>query len=471
MAKFVQFAGSPDIFNQQGQIIDEGQARSAGLFLPNNQLSQDVTVVGTPRPDIKTEADFATVAGTNLDPGLISSFFGQPSTGEVFRTEEEKASIAATGRLPSPSTQRVQVDVTEPTFGQDLVQKSPITEKDMFAQLERSRAFQAEKLRVAQDLATAQTNIAQQIIDIKGQKAEFQSTLTDIGNQEMEALNKVRGQAIPISDIVGQGAAVQRAATLQRLQTEARIENINFQEANLIDQLGLINDAADAQIRIQQQGMDNIFQDLTLQFKIQDRIDDESDRIFDRARLLDSDARGKLLEALEILQGTRFSELTPEAKVRLTKIAEESGYGIDILNASLDKIAEQEDWDRIKEEQKLSVDSSRAASAAAGARAGTQGERIMAEARELYGEIDEGIMKLQQSKGVNEVSLQDYEKLREGFTSRLPGEGELFDEQYGSYLSDQDQQKLGLLKINKEALQDCILRNINDTSVCFEEQE
>lgn len=59
---YVQYAGSPDIFERKtGTYIPAEQAKKLGI---NNALQ--VEQISTPRPDIKTEADFAKLAQTNL---------------------------------------------------------------------------------------------------------------------------------------------------------------------------------------------------------------------------------------------------------------------------------------------------------------------------------------------------------------------------------------------------------------------
>ncbi len=53
---YIQYAGSPDIFDEQGNYIPTLD------WSKNPQIKK----VDTPRPDVKTEADFATLAGKNI---------------------------------------------------------------------------------------------------------------------------------------------------------------------------------------------------------------------------------------------------------------------------------------------------------------------------------------------------------------------------------------------------------------------
>ncbi len=81
MTQYQQFLGSPDIFEKAtGQRITEEQAKTAGLFTPAG-LSPQVEQIKTPRPDVKTEVDFAKMAGTSLPVSLISEPVSAPKEG------------------------------------------------------------------------------------------------------------------------------------------------------------------------------------------------------------------------------------------------------------------------------------------------------------------------------------------------------------------------------------------------------
>ncbi len=56
---YIQYAGSPDIFDEKGN------------YVPSLDWSKNpqITKVNTPRPDIKTEADFAKLAGKSISQG------------------------------------------------------------------------------------------------------------------------------------------------------------------------------------------------------------------------------------------------------------------------------------------------------------------------------------------------------------------------------------------------------------------
>lgn len=64
---YIQYAGSPDIFDEQGNYI-----RTLD-WSKNPQIIK----IATPRPDIKTEADFARLAGTNIQAPTTAT---QPQT-------------------------------------------------------------------------------------------------------------------------------------------------------------------------------------------------------------------------------------------------------------------------------------------------------------------------------------------------------------------------------------------------------
>ncbi len=59
---YIQYAGSPDIFDEQGN------------YVPTLDWSKNpqITKVNTPRPDVKTEADFKTLAGKSINKGTVT---------------------------------------------------------------------------------------------------------------------------------------------------------------------------------------------------------------------------------------------------------------------------------------------------------------------------------------------------------------------------------------------------------------
>jgi len=81
--QFVQYAGSPDIFDKAtGTHITEAQAQQAGIFGPNGTLV-GVQTVSSPRPGITNESQFSQFGGQSLSSQEIQTLTGIPTAPAV----------------------------------------------------------------------------------------------------------------------------------------------------------------------------------------------------------------------------------------------------------------------------------------------------------------------------------------------------------------------------------------------------
>ena len=64
-SKYYQFAGSPDVFDQNGKYISSQEAAKIPNFF--SQVQQ----IKTPRPEVKTGEDYATFSGKDISPQLM----------------------------------------------------------------------------------------------------------------------------------------------------------------------------------------------------------------------------------------------------------------------------------------------------------------------------------------------------------------------------------------------------------------
>lgn len=171
---YIQYKGSPDVFEKEtGRYIPESEAQSTPNFY------QQVESLDTTRPDIKNEADFARLAGTNIPTSVNTSqpapqtvqaqpFTNQePITPSRYQAGFEKA--LADGASPVPKSS-----------GTELIQKyapaKPNNQASLFVQSDP----------YVDNLVTAW----QQYIDPKNQRASLADTYKQmVKDSGVEALD------------------------------------------------------------------------------------------------------------------------------------------------------------------------------------------------------------------------------------------------------------------------------------------
>lgn len=93
--QYIQYKGSPDIFDKStGSVLTQDQAKSLNIF-GNNGTLNGVDLAGAPRPDVKTETDFATLAGKSLPTGTFGA--AAPNTNSALPTFNSGNSPVDTG--------------------------------------------------------------------------------------------------------------------------------------------------------------------------------------------------------------------------------------------------------------------------------------------------------------------------------------------------------------------------------------
>ena len=148
MPKYQQFAGSPDIFETEtGRHIKEDEAKTAGLFTPEG-LSADVQRVESPRPGVKTEADFATLAGTSLVASSTPFRKDGAKTGTEIDDFASKLGIEPPQNNISDISKEIIAGIKSRQT--DLAKR----EQEDIANIEKSFATGSEELKLAQEEET-----------------------------------------------------------------------------------------------------------------------------------------------------------------------------------------------------------------------------------------------------------------------------------------------------------------------------
>lgn len=140
--KYVQYAGSPDIFDASGRYISAQEAAS----IPNFQ--SQVQQIATPRPDIKVESDFAKLAGQNITQ-MVKEAVGPAPAAPVQQPAQPTAQPEApklpqgaevtTGVVQKPYVQyEGSPDVFERATGKYISGEEAQKIPDFFSQVEKA---------------------------------------------------------------------------------------------------------------------------------------------------------------------------------------------------------------------------------------------------------------------------------------------------------------------------------------------
>lgn len=173
--------------------------------------------------------------------------------------------------------------------------------------------------------------IQQQLVNLKGQIEAF-NTQTD--EDRFRAFEGVTLQ-------FGGG----RASEID-IRAEFKRQRMANEYGNLLDQLGLEQDARKLQGQNAQLQLEMVADDFNLQQRVHEKLTQNEERLFDRIDTLDSEAKRRFADALDILGGTNPDELSPEAKKQFDSIIAQSGLPSQLVSEALRldyqrKLAEQ----------------------------------------------------------------------------------------------------------------------------------
>lgn len=204
--------------------------------------------------------------------------------------------------------------------------KEPVTETDFNTMLAEIQVKQAELLKLMVPGADEQATKAQ-INDIK---AQVEKTLTELSM----GLNNVEDQPIAMQFITGQQASIQRSA-------EAKLQNLARIETNLLNELGLEQEARQVQASVAQTQLGYLQTNLDTAFKVKQMLQQEEDSIFNRTRALKQDAQSALSTILETMKGIDETDMTSSQQKQLQDMAISAGIPYSLLTAGLSAVKKQ----------------------------------------------------------------------------------------------------------------------------------
>lgn len=204
--------------------------------------------------------------------------------------------------------------------------KEPVTETDFNTMLANIQVKQNELLKLMVPGADEQATKAQ-INDIK---AQVEKTLTELSM----GLNNVEDQPIAMQFITGQQASIQRNA-------DAKLQNLARIEKNLLEELGLEQEARQVQASVAQTQLGYLQTNLDTAFKVEQMVQQNEDRVFARAQALSTSAQNKLTTILDSMQGIDENDMTTDQKKQLQDMADAAGIPYSLITSGLSNVKQQ----------------------------------------------------------------------------------------------------------------------------------
>lgn len=220
-----------------------------------------------------------------------------------------------------PTTSSINIDI--PSEVSSDVFSETVSDSAIQALIDEQKVFRAkilEALKPSEKELSLQEELGQIRNQINAKLASAEQGILDI-----------QGQPIPMPLLTGQAAALQR-------QANADLTVLQRQEANLLESLGLERELNDRKLEAAKEGLSFVKDDIDLQFKIQDRIQAQEDRLFERSQALDNKARQDLAMMLEMTQGFSYDQLDAQTQQQLSSLAAKYGITPDLLQKSMEHV-------------------------------------------------------------------------------------------------------------------------------------
>lgn len=220
------------------------------------------------------------------------------------------------------------VDVPD-TISTDTVSaltETPVTETDFGRMMDEIKAKQDELLGLMSPGADELATKAQ----INSIKAQVEKSLTELSM----GLNNVEDQPIAMQFIAGQQASIQRSA-------DAKLQNLARIETNLLNELGLEQEARQVKASVAQTQLGYLQTNLDAAFKVRQMIQQEEDSAFNKAMTLKSSAQNTLSTILDSMKGIDESDMTEEQRKQLQDMAISAGIPYSLISAGLSTVKKQ----------------------------------------------------------------------------------------------------------------------------------
>lgn len=181
-----------------------------------------------------------------------------------------------------------------------------------------------EDIRAAQDEYRNLLRQSETEKQIGTQLANLQEQALGYQERYQAGLDAITDKVIPLEAQVGEQAALER-------QFSRGYQNLINREANLLNRLGLAQQARQSEMQFAQTGISQLQNNLQLQLQAQQIIQQEEESVFNRAMTLRQDAQSVLGTIISSFAGVDFAELDDNLKLQISQVANQAGVPMDLL--------------------------------------------------------------------------------------------------------------------------------------------
>jgi hypothetical protein len=227
------------------------------------------------------------------------------------------------GLLTSTAAARAALEAEDYTSMDFHVAKAKENEKAFADQLSEYYKSIAPLRQRSLDLMSPgvrEQEVAKQLTDIRGQIDQFNL------QTEEDKFGEYEGQTM--------GFAGGRASEID-IKSEFKRTRMLLKEKNLLSELGLEQSAREMGSRSVEQQLSFLADDYELQTAVQERIQAQDDKLFERATTLRTDAQQTLASVLDGLYGVDPNSIPAQTRQQLAKLAKSAGIPLDLLEEAL----------------------------------------------------------------------------------------------------------------------------------------
>ena len=183
-----------------------------------------------------------------------------------------------------------------------------------------STADLRKQLTGAMTPGAKEQQLSKDLVSIRGQADAFKL------QTEQDKFREYEGQTMAFAG--GRASEIDRKASF-------RNQEFALSEKNLLLSLGLEQDARKYTREAAEQGLTYIKDDFDLQTKVQDKLNLQEEKLFEKADKLEDDAKSTLMDILDELQGVDPSKLDADSLKQLETLSARGGVPFNLVTEAL----------------------------------------------------------------------------------------------------------------------------------------
>lgn len=267
------------------------------------------------------EAPISTISG--LTPAIVSSSIArtdvQKNLNQMNQFQPSPAPTPSGTATPQPAQQGVQATEQEALLKKEQAERA-LQAGDMTAFNQLTSEFKSslvERDKFRQQLIESlkpkeeERGLREKLVELRKQAGEFELA-TERGAEAQFGT----GIALPL--------ATGRAREVER-QAQFKTRELQIEERNLIDKIGIFREDRELAAKIAQIGLSASLEDAKTSAKIFELQSKQEDRLLDRARDFRKEQRDALSDTLEQFEGVDPDRISPEMEAEITRALAPTG--------------------------------------------------------------------------------------------------------------------------------------------------